>query len=55
MSMKGCADNMTLRLLMFATLAAILSLGMSFSAYNAAAMEGKTMPSEQIRESVINS
>ncbi len=44
---------MTLRLLIFATLAAILSLSMSLNTHNAAAMEGKTMPSEQIRESVI--
>ncbi len=44
---------MTLRLLIFATLAAIISLCMSLNTHNAAAMEGKTMPSEQIRESVI--
>jgi hypothetical protein len=44
---------MTLRLLIYATLAAILSLCMSLSTHNAAAMEGKTMPSEQVRESVI--
>ncbi len=44
---------MALRLLIFATLAAILSLCMSLNTHNAAAMEGKTMPSEQIRESVI--
>jgi AmmeMemoRadiSam system protein B/AmmeMemoRadiSam system protein A len=44
---------MTLRLLMFTTLAAILSLCMSVGTDNAAAMEGKTMPSEHIRESVI--
>jgi len=40
-------------LLILATLAAILSLCMSLNTHNAAAMEGKTMPSEQIRESVI--
>jgi AmmeMemoRadiSam system protein B/AmmeMemoRadiSam system protein A len=44
---------MTLRLLIFATLAAILSLCTSLSTHNAAAMEGKLMESEQVRESVI--
>ena len=44
---------MTLRFLIFTTLAAILLLCMSLNTHNAAAMEGKLMESEQVRESVI--
>ncbi len=51
--MKGCADNMAFRLSIVATLAASLLLCPSVNIPKAAAMEGKTMPSEQIRESVI--
>lgn len=51
--MKGCADNMTLRLLILTTLAVLLSWCMSLNTHDAAAMEGKLMESEQIRESVI--